>query len=525
MGKYSNRKRSVGAAVALLISLAVQAQPKLVVQVLVDQMRAEYLQRFNEQFAQDGGFRILLDEGMNYKNTHYNYIPTYTGPGHASISTGTTPKYHGVVANNWWVKESQYEMYCAEDTSVVPVGTVENSSRRSPKNLRALTFSDGIKLYTNHRGKSYGVSIKDRGAIFPAGHFADGAFWLDKKLHFVTSSYYSDELPEYVKKYNEKERGMDMAKKNWKLEMAERKYDESLADENPFEPKLNNGTSSFPYDLNTWIETKGLEALKNTPVGNELVLDMALLLLEKEELGKDKYTDFLGVSFSSTDYAGHTFGVRSREVHDMYLKLDRQLGKLIKKLDKQVGRDDYVIYLTSDHGASENPNHLAYHGLSVRNYQNADVIGDVNERIQELLGIENAVFKIFNHHIHLNNWAKERASDIALIVEATDPFLRVYTASEVRNSGNDALLELLHDGHQSRFGGDLIFALQPNCIFYGPYGSTHGSGFLYDTHVPFLLMGNGIKKGSSNKHVGVTHIVDKVAEKCDLPYAPNTLVE
>jgi predicted AlkP superfamily pyrophosphatase or phosphodiesterase len=298
-----------------------------------------------------------------------------------------------------------------------------------------------------------------------------------------------------------------------------------LADENPYEPKLNNGTSSFPYDLKQLIETRGLGALKNTPVGNELVVDMALLLLEKEELGKDKYTDFLGVSFSSTDYAGHTFGVRSREVHDMYLKLDRQLGKLIKKLDKEVGRDSYVIYLTADHGASENPNHLAYHGLGVRNFQNADVIGDVNERIKEELGIENAVFKIFNHHIHLNSWAKERAGEIALVVEATDPFMRVYTASEVRNSGNDALLELLHEGHQSRFGGDLIFALQPNCIFYGPYGSTHGTGYLYDTHVPFLLMGNGIKKGESFKRVDVTNIVDKVAEKCSLPYAPNSLVE
>ena len=346
MGRYSNRKRSVGAAVALLIAISVQAQPKLVVQVVVDQMRAEYLQRFNHQFAEDGGFRILLDEGKVYRNTHYNYIPTYTGPGHASISTGTTPKYHGIVANDWWVKESKYEMYCAEDTTVRPIGTIESSSRRSPKNLRALTFSDGIKLHTNHRGKNYGVSVKDRGAIFPAGHFADGAFWLDNKLHFVSSSYYGDELPDYVEKYNEKEHAMDMAKKDWKLEMAERKYDESLADENPYEPKLNNGTSSFPYDLKQLIETRGLGALKNTPVGNELVLDMALLLLEKEELGKDKYTDFLGVSFSSTDYAGHTFGVRSREVHDMYLKLDRQLGKLIKKLDKEVGRDAYVIYLT-----------------------------------------------------------------------------------------------------------------------------------------------------------------------------------
>lgn len=524
MGRNANQKRSTRTLIALLIALGVQAQPKLVVQVVVDQMRAEYLQRFSHQFSEDGGFQILLEDGMVFRNTHYNYIPTYTGPGHASISTGTTPKYHGVVANDWWVRESNYQMYCAEDTTVNPIGTIESSSRRSPRNLKALTFSDGIKLFTNNRGKSYGVSVKDRGAIFPAGHFADGALWLDNKLHFVTSSYYGDELPDYVEKFNEREYAMDMAKKDWKLEMAKRKYDESLPDENPYEPKLNKGTSSFPYDLKKLIQTNGLDALKNTPIGNELVLEMALKVLQKEELGKDKYTDFLGISFSSTDYAGHTFGVRSREVHDMYLKLDRQLGKLIKELDDEIGREDYVLYLTADHGASENPNQLAFHGLNVRNYQNADVIGDLNLRIDSMLGIENAVFKIFNHHIHLNKWAKEYAAQIALIVESSDPFMRVYTASEVRSCGNDDLLELLHEGHQSRFGGDLVFSLQPNCIFYGPYGSTHGSGFLYDTHVPFILLGLEIEPSESFEKIPVSAIVDKVAELSKLPFAPNSLI-
>ena len=192
---------------------------------------------------------------------------------------------------------------------------------------------------------------------------------------------------------------------------------------------MNNGTSSFPYDLKQLIETRGLGALKNTPVGNELVLDMALLLVEKEELGKDKYTDFLGVASLYGLCRTHLRRAIARGTRYVS-KIDRQLGKLIKKLDKEVGRDAYVIYLTADHGASENPNHLAYHGLGVRNFQNADVIGDVNERIKEELGIENAVFKIFNHHIHLNSWAKERAGEIALVVEATDPFMRVYTASK-----------------------------------------------------------------------------------------------
>lgn len=527
MGATKFRKRAVGAALACLVStgLWAQEQPQLVVQVVVDQMRAEYLQRFNHQFAEGEGFRTLLDSGYSYSNTHYNYIPTYTGPGHASISTGTTPKYHGIVANDWLDTRSNYEMYCAEDTTVRPVGTVESSSKRSPKNLRALTFSDGIKLFTNGKGKNFGVSVKDRGAIFPAGQLADGAFWLDNSMHFVTSSYYMDELPSYVAKYNRKEYAMDMMRKKWKLELAERKYVESLEDENPYEPKLNQGTSSFPYDLEAMVQAKGLSILKSTPVGNEMVLDMALEILDEEDLGRDEYCDFLGVSFSSPDYAGHTWGVRSRELHDMYLKLDEQLGKLIGELDRKVGRENYILYLTADHGASENPNHLNNYGYDVRNYQNADVVAATNDFIEEQLGVEDAIAKIVNHHIFLNTWAKERKTEIALLVEQQDPFLHVYTSETVRQGGGDELISLLNQGHQTRFSGDLVFTLQPNCIFYGPYGSTHGSGYTYDTHVPCLMLGKGVEAGKSSEKNAVTDIVDRVAERANLPYAPNSLVQ
>ena len=525
MGAVKFGKRGIGAALACLISLGVWAQPKLVVQVVVDQMRAEYLQRFEHQFAEDGGFRTLLDSGFQFSNTHYNYIPTYTGPGHASVSTGTTPKYHGIVANDWLDTRSGYEMYCAEDTTVRAVGTVESSSRRSPKNLRALTFSDGIKLHSNGRGKSFGVSVKDRGAIFPAGQLADGAFWLDNSMHFVTSSYYMNRLPEYVEKYNRKEEAMGLMRRKWKLELAARKYEESLEDENPYEPKLNQGTSSFPYDLEALVASKRLSILKNTPVGNALVLDMALEILQHEDLGDDADCDFLGVSFSSTDYAGHTWGVRSREVHDMYLKLDEQLGTLIRKLDKKVGRENYVLYLTADHGASENPNHLRNYGYDVRNFQNADVVAATNDRIAEALGIENAISKLVNHHIFLNSWAKKEVDAIALVVEQTDPFVHVYTANDVRIGSGDELVRLMNQGHQSRFSGDLVFTLQPNCTFYGPYGSTHGSGYTYDTHVPFLLFGGEVKPGESGEKTAVTDIVDIVARAAHLPYAPNSWVQ
>ena len=529
MGATQRRKRGLGIAIiGSLLSVNLWAQPKLVVQVVVDQMRAEYLQRFDHQFAPDGGFRILLDSGFSYSNTHYNYIPTYTGPGHASISTGTTPKYHGVVANDWWDNRTASEVYCAQDMDMEPVGTVESSSKRSPKNLRSLTFSDGIKLYTNDQGKSFGVSVKDRGAIFPAGQMADGAFWLDGAMHFVTSTYYANELPEYVQDFNSKELAMKQMRRGWRLELSPRKYELSLEDENPYEPKLNNETSSFPYDLEKMVEQRGLGILKNTPIGNEMVLEMVLLLLKEEDLGDDEFTDFLGVSFSSPDYAGHTWGVRSREVHDMYLKLDAQLGQLIKALDKKVGRDQYIIYLTADHGASENPNHLRNFGYDVRNYANADVVAMLNDAIVEEMDVEvnleNAVSKIINHHLYLNDWAKPYAEEIAKIVEQVDPFVHVYTADEVRRPGNEELALLLHEGYQTRFAGDLIFQLQPNCIFYGPTGSTHGSGYTYDTHVPFLMMGAGVSAGSSHEIIHITDVVDKVAEKANLPYAPNSLI-
>jgi hypothetical protein len=408
------------------------------------------------------------------------------------------------------------------------VGTVESSSKRSPKNLRSLTFSDGIKLYTNDQGKSFGVSVKDRGAIFPAGHMADGAYWLDGAMHFVTSTYYANELPKYVQDLNAEELAMKQMRRGWRLELSPRKYELSLEDENPYEPKLNNETSSFPYDLEKMVEQRGLGILKNTPIGNEMVLKMALLLLKEEDLGDDEFTDFLGVSFSSPDYAGHTWGVRSREVHDMYLKLDAQLGQLIKALDKKVGRDQYIIYLTADHGASENPNHLRNFGYDVRNYANADVVAMLNDAIVEEMDVEvnleNAVSKIINHHLYLNDWAKPYAEEIAKIVEQVDPFVHVYTADEVRRPGNEELALLLHEGYQTRFAGDLIFQLQPNCIFYGPTGSTHGTGYTYDTHVPFLMMGAGVSVGSSHEIMYITDVVDKVAEKANLPYAPNSLM-
>ena len=259
-----------------------------------------------------------------------------------------------------------------------------------------------------------------------------------------------------------------------------------------------------------------------------MVLDMAKELIHEEDLGKDEDTDFLGVSFSSPDYAGHTWGVRSREVHDMYLKLDAQLGELIKTLDRKVGRQNYILYLTADHGASENPNHLRNFGYEVQNYQNADVLTQLNDQIEERLGIQSAVGKIINHHIFLNDWAKESVLPITLIVEGIDPFAHAYSAEQIRTGSDDELIKMLNQGHQSRFSGDIVFTLQPNCIFYGPYGSTHGSGYTYDTHVPLLFYGNGVQKGTSYEPTNVTDVAPTISALLGISFpsgATGTVIE
>lgn len=344
--------------------------------IVVDQMRQEYLSRFSDHFG-EGGFKRLINDGYEFKNAHFNYIPTSTAPGHASVYSGTTPRTHGVIGNDWYDKANKWKVYCVEDRDVTNVGGSEAYAARSPKNLLSTTITDELRQFYGNRTKIISISIKDRGAILPGGHNPDGAFWYDSMTgEFMTSSYYRDELPKWVKTFNELKLPEKYTNQVWDTFFPIEKYIESQQDDRPYErAMLKKIDPVFPYDLKEIGKERGANGLlPSTPFGNTIIADLAIEALKNENLGVDLVTDFLAISFSSTDYIGHDFGPYSKEVQDTYVRLDRELARLFEALDKNVGKGKWSAFLTADHavaaipkGQSENKQHGGYYkGSSIQ---------------------------------------------------------------------------------------------------------------------------------------------------------------
>lgn len=347
-------------------------KPKLVVGIVVDQMRYDYLTRFYNRYG-EGGFKRLMNDGFNLTNNHYNFVPTYTAPGHASIYTGTSPMNNGIIGNNWFDKFENRSIYNASDDTVEPVGTTNAEGKMSPRRLLTTTVTDELELHTQGRSKVIGISIKDRGAILPAGHAADAAYWYrgGGEGTFISSSFYINELPQWVKDYNASNPSQPYMRE-WNTLYPLSTYTASGTDLNDFE-KAPRGkeTATFPYDLPALQdENGGYSLLKATPYGNSLVADFAIAALKNEQMGMDAIPDFLAISFSSTDYVGHQYGVNAVELEDTYLRLDLELERLLNALDHQVGNDNYTVFLTADHGAVNNPAYLQSQGIAAGYFEN-----------------------------------------------------------------------------------------------------------------------------------------------------------
>lgn len=335
-------------------------KPKLVVGIVVDQMRYDYLSKYYDKFS-DKGFKKLINKGFNCKNTHYNYAPTYTGPGHASVYTGTTPAFNGIVANDWFVRETGRTTYVTDDPTVETVGsTSEKAGKMSPRNLLSSTIGDEMKLYSNMKSKVISISQKDRAAILPGGHLSNGSYWLDTDTgNFITSTYYKNKLPKWVSDFNARQLPQKYLSKPWKTLLPISQYTESAPDDNPYEG-LYKGEDKpvFPHNLPNMYDKNDYGVIRYTPFGNTLTKDLALAALKGENLGRGNYTDFLAISFSSTDYVGHKMGPQSVEVEDTYLRLDRDLGEIISYLEENYRKDGFLLFLTADHGAAYVPSQL-----------------------------------------------------------------------------------------------------------------------------------------------------------------------
>lgn len=489
------------------------SRPKLVVGIVVDQMRYDYLTRFESKFG-EGGFMRMINEGFNCKNNHFNYVPTYTGPGHTSVYTGTTPKYHGIISNNWYDKEIKESVYCAQDDSVESVGTESSAGKMSPHRMLTTSVADENRLFTQMRGKTIGIAIKDRGAILPAGHTANAAYWFHGKDEgvWITSTFYRKDLPQWVKDFNDSDT-VESYLKVWDTYQPIETYIESGSDLNDFERGFNGKeTATFPYDLAALKdENGGFDVLKATAYGNSLTVDFALAALEGEALGKDNDTDVLTVSFSSTDYVGHNFGVNSKEVEDTYIRLDRDLERFFKYLDENVGEGEYTVFLTADHGAVDVPAYLE----SVKIPAGYLDYNDRKERFQKFLiekyGTADIVENVSNNQLFFD---KAKLKELGLDIHEVEQALvdeqisypniaKVYTATTMNSTDFTTGIEaLLQNGFNQKRSGDVIIVDDIAHIAYSKTGSTHGSGLNYDTHVPLLFFGKGIKQGQTyNKTV------------------------
>lgn len=498
-------------------------QPRLVVGIVVDQMRSDYIYRYWNLLSENG-FKILLRDGFECRNTQYNYVPTYTGPGHASIFTGTTPAIHGIIGNNWFVREKDSTIYCTDDKTVTCVGCDNVNGKMSPANLLTTTVGDELKMFTSMKSKVIGVSLKDRASILPAGHTANAAYWFDNiSGNFVTSSYYVSQLPTWAVDFNDAKYPDQYLSRQWTLLYPPNQYNDT-ADNTGYErPYLGEMIPVFPHDLPKLKQTIGYELIRRVPFGNTMTKDFAIAAIKGEGLGTDNIPDFLALSFSATDYIGHQFGTTSLETEDTYLRLDRDLADLLQFLNKEFGKENILVFLTADHAVVPNPQYLLDHKIPAGWSDEFPIISGIKTFFQNECGDSTIFSKYINDQVYLNhkkiNSKKIKVEELEKKLGANlvgqfeiNDFVTAENLNETEFT--NAPRSLVQRGYNRNRSGDVALIFKPGIIesIYGDHtGTTHGSSYNYDTQVPLLWYGWNIKQGSTTRTINITDIAPTVS--------------
>ncbi len=496
------------------------ARPKLVVGIVVDQMRWDYLYRYYDRYAANGGFRRMLDNGFTCENTFIPYTPTITACGHTSIYTGSVPAINGITGNFWWDNEQQRSVYCTEDKTVKTVGSNSVLGQMSPANMLVTSICDELRLATNFRSKVIGIAIKDRGGILPAGHSANAAYWYDNTVgDWISSTYYMQELPGWVKDFNSKKLVDKYYEQGWNTLYPIASYVQSSKDEKAYEGKPFG--TAFPYDLKKFIG-KNYGSINTTPMGNSLTVEFAKAAIGAEELGADDITDFLTVSFSSPDYIGHTFGPNSVEQEDDFLRLDKEMGNLFDFLDSKVGKEQYTVFLSADHGVVQVPDFLKENKIPAGRVPLASMVTQLNIGLKTEFGVAKLVVSDDNYQLHLNYPAIDSAKlDKDKINKSIVDFMSwqpgIVRAFQLKHLMEVPLpykiRDMVGNGYYPRRSGEVQIIFQPNFIesYGGNTGTTHGLWNAYDAHIPLVWYGWGIKKGKMNRETYMTDIAPTLA--------------
>ncbi|MBX2951939.1 MAG: alkaline phosphatase family protein [Leadbetterella sp.] len=490
------------------------AKPKLVVGIIVDQMRDEYLHRFNHQFSA-GGFKRMMGEGFTCRNNQYHYASTVTGPGHAHVFTGSSPAISGIVGNDWYEKPLHKSMYVAGDSTVSLVGEGKASAgKMSPRNLKVTTITDQLRVATQFRSKVIGVAFKDRGAIMPAGHTGQ-AYWFDgSSMNWITSTYYRNELPQWVKDFNAKKLPAQYVSQKWDYLLPADQYVESEGDDQPYEATLSGEKSAvFPH-------TVALESFTTSYYSSRLTREFAMAAVENENLGGGPVTDFLTISFSGPDYAGHTFGPQSKEIQDIYLRLDREIEQLLNYLDKKLGKGTYTVFLSADHAVANVPAFNMKNNIPSGVFVGKELQRMARQVLEERYGDSKMIEHYDNYQIYLNREVMARRNlSIDEVAETLKAKLSqkegIYTVVNLADGKVSSVPEYyqakLTNLYNPKRSGEIMILPEPAWFEGGVKGTTHGTMYRYDTHVPLLFFGWGINHGETVRPTFVCDIAPTVA--------------
>jgi predicted AlkP superfamily pyrophosphatase or phosphodiesterase len=508
------------AAATLGPSTAPSTRPRLVLLIVVDQFRYDYLERFNDLYVA-GGLRRLMQEGANWTQADYDHTPTYTAPGHSTLMTGAWPAETGIIANEWPDLEKGRNITSVEDEQARLLNGEPNERASSPRRLMASTVGDELRLATNDRSKVIGISIKDRSAILPAGRHANASYWFSTASgRMVTSNYYFNQMPQWVTAFNDKKPADKYFGARWERLLPENEYTRRAGPDDPVWENIGSvpgDTNKFPHVITGGADKPGPQfygALDYSPFSNDLLLSFAEEAITNERLGEDAETDVLTLSFSANDYVGHRFGPYSQEVMDISLRTDRNIEELLKFVDARVGLRNTLVVFTADHGVAPSPEESAAHGLPGTRITSAEVLRAMKNAIGARYNPKNQqpdptseyIQAFYNGNVYFNRVLLKRdgiepeeiervAGEAMLTVPGIS---RYFTRSQLMrraiSPGDTIARRVLHGFYPTR-SGDVILVYEAFRYFETTIPVTHGSPYSYDTHVPLILMGASFRAG------------------------------
>ena len=502
--------------------------PKLVIGIIVDQMAYDFVPRYWNKYSEDG-FKRLINNGFFFRNANFVHFPTNTGPGHSCIYTGSVPSIHGICGNDWYDREWGRLRYCAEDTSVNTVGSFSTEGKMSPASLQVSTITDELRISNNFKSKVIGIALKDRGGIFPAGRLGNAAYWYDNtSKRWVTSTYYMQKLPQWVENFNNKDLPDYYLSEPWITLLPIEQYTESMLDENKFEATYNGEDKPvFPHNLPE-LKYSDSQLLRYSPFGDDLTKDFAIETIEKENLGKNEYTDFLCISFSSTDYVGHMFGPNSIEVEDTYLRVDRNIAEILNYLDIYLGIDNVLIFLTSDHGVCRVPGYMKTLGFNAGTFFRNTVLDSINAFLDKTYKKNNLAIQFVNQQVYFDknliinaglNIDEVRKNTAQYIKQNIQGVSNVFTPEDLKsNTITDYYISYFRNGFYEKRCGDVIVKFFPYWIEERLVGTEHGSPYNYDTHIPLVWYGWRINKGESFEYINMSDVAPTLSMLLNIGY-------